>query len=263
MTTVFLLTHKRRGAVAVFRPLAGQGRLATFEERLCSLFSGPASGGPTEKPDVAVASNSGPTSATVLVPSASPPPGVSDGDDRDACGLYFSTVNAGNGGATPASPETVVGLGRFDTAEVLLDLYQGVLRRAGLADGDVGTLVLGVGPGSFTGLRLGCAFANGLLLGRRRRALAVRIPSPSEVEEALAAGLARAAPDAPWPGMLSYREAARDADDPFSAPVSLADVFALACRVDAGEAEGVDEFAPFYGREPGPVLKLRSQGGNV
>jgi len=185
--TAVILTHKRRGAVAVF---PGEG---PFAPRVLALLQ-----------------------------NASP-------EDH---------------ATTLTGPDATIALGTEDTAEILRTLYERTLACAGATDAQVVHVALGVGPGSFTGLRLGCAFANGLLLGRSRSATALTCPPPT--------------PDSPW------HLPARDADDPFSAPVSFADVLSvcetLDATLDAGQANAVSEFVPAYGREPGPVIKLRSQG---
>ncbi len=50
-------------------------------------------------------------------------------------------------------------------AERLLPLLERVLAEAGLGRQDIGRIAVGVGPGSFTGLRVGIAFGQGLALG--------------------------------------------------------------------------------------------------
>ncbi len=52
--------------------------------------------------------------------------------------------------------------GRSVGAQRLLDDVHGLLERAGLAPGDVGMVVAGTGPGTFTGLRIGLATARAL-----------------------------------------------------------------------------------------------------
>ncbi|MCR5536864.1 MAG: tRNA (adenosine(37)-N6)-threonylcarbamoyltransferase complex dimerization subunit type 1 TsaB [Succinivibrio sp.] len=50
-------------------------------------------------------------------------------------------------------------------AELLLSMADEVLRQSGLSKGELQGLVLGVGPGSFTGVRIAAAAAQGLALG--------------------------------------------------------------------------------------------------
>lgn len=50
-------------------------------------------------------------------------------------------------------------------SQVLLPLIQSVLDRAGLAFGDLSAIVVTVGPGSFTGIRVGLSTAKGLAYG--------------------------------------------------------------------------------------------------
>ena len=71
-------------------------------------------------------------------------------------------------------------------AQRALVLVDEVLARAARAPGDIGQIVVGCGPGSFTGLRIGIATARGLALG-------LGVPcSGASTLQALAAG----APDA-------------------------------------------------------------------
>jgi tRNA threonylcarbamoyladenosine biosynthesis protein TsaB len=51
-------------------------------------------------------------------------------------------------------------------AEMALDELDALLREAGLALSEIGGIVFGAGPGSFTGLRIACGLAQGLALAR-------------------------------------------------------------------------------------------------
>ena len=150
-----------------------------------------------------------------------------------------------------------MGLGGSQTAEILARLYTDVLNRMEGKDAHVSELQVVVGPGSFTGLRLGCAFAKGLVLGNPGRALAaLSAASP----ECVASVVER------WPLLSGFPQGVTiplDDDDPFSAPVSFADVLAQLFLEKTRPDPALLEFLPAYGREPGPVLKLRSQGGPV
>ena len=71
----------------------------------------------------------------------------------------------------------------------VLEAAHGLLVAAGLEASDVEAIVVGVGPGGFTGLRIGLATALGL-----GQALAVPVTGASSLE-ALALGIARECPD--------------------------------------------------------------------
>ena len=70
----------------------------------------------------------------------------------------------------------------------LLEMIDGVLRAAAVARTDVDFLAFGAGPGSFTGVRIGAAVAQGIALAVD--ALVVRVPSSAvTAESARRAGL--------------------------------------------------------------------------
>ena len=59
------------------------------------------------------------------------------------------------------------------SAEVLLPTVDAVLAEAGVSLGAVGAFAVSIGPGSFTGLRIGVATLKGLAFGAGRPAVAV------------------------------------------------------------------------------------------
>src|SRR5256885_15670918 len=77
---------------------------------------------------------------------------------------------------------------RTSRAVTLLEDVDALLRQAGLHTRDLEGLAVGVGPGSFTGVRIGLSTARGVAL-----ALGIPVASVSTLD-ALAAGAPRAAP---------------------------------------------------------------------
>lgn len=141
------------------------------------------------------------------------------------------------------------------TAENLAQLYAHVLQLAGIDDSLVGVLAVVVGPGSFTGLRLGCAFANGLSLGRKRNLLALK-GVPDESSGVHFKGLSENVHSSFW-GTPSP-----DSQDAYATPTCFGDIYASLMQWHSGAGSLVDVLEPHYGREPTPVLKLKLQQGS-
>lgn len=132
------------------------------------------------------------------------------------------------------------------TGEVLRKMYLCALEGLSLHDAQVNTFYFGVGPGSFTGLRLGCSFINGLSFARRRALYAIATPHASEL-------LSRRDEFAGSP--LLMRELAQfESLDEYTVPTSLCDLVAVARNLSA--ARQVESLEPAYGKLPGPVIKL-------
>lgn len=140
-----------------------------------------------------------------------------------------------------------VAFGETTTAEVLSKMYNAVLSSCARGDGDIKNLSVGVGPGSFTGLRLGCAFANGLQIGRKRQLFAL--------SNLLLKDLAVASQAMPFPSPFWDKPLPVVGDDEFAVPVTLMDF--LYALLGWSCAQTVDVLHPAYGRLPGPVLKLQ------
>jgi tRNA threonylcarbamoyladenosine biosynthesis protein TsaB len=97
----------------------------------------------------------------------------------------------------PPSPERL--LGRPDHSAELLPTLAALLDEAGVGWEDVSALAVGVGPGTFTGLRIGVSTARALA-----QALGLGI-SPVSSLAALAAGLAEEAGDRPLLPLIDAR----------------------------------------------------------
>lgn len=122
----------------------------------------------------------------------------------------------------------------------MLEAAHGLLASAGRAVGDITDIVVGVGPGGFTGLRIGLATALGL-----GQALRVPVVGASSLE-ALALGIAEAAPPgAPVAPVLDVRRG---------------ELFCAAYRT--GEDGSLAELLPPAARAPGDLARLLAALGD-
>ncbi|MES2614850.1 MAG: hypothetical protein V4591_05495 [Bdellovibrionota bacterium] len=139
------------------------------------------------------------------------------------------------------------------TAENLCDVFLSVLELAKLNTLDIKTLAVGTGPGSFTGLRLGCAFANGIKLGHNCELISLRTElAPyflngsfftNEDESDMKTFVEQLGTE--------YKE-----NDESTGFVTFFDLLDAINKLK-NNPEKVDVLEPNYGREPGPVLKLK------
>ena len=137
------------------------------------------------------------------------------------------------------------------TAENLLEAYLGILSMASYCASQIKTLAVGTGPGSFTGLRLGCAFANGIALGQGCALLSIQTEfAPFFLK------------DYPFENQDDLEEFKRqlgphDPKDDSSGAVTFFDVQEAIQKIKNNQFQKVTILEPQYGREPGPVIKLR------
>ena len=134
------------------------------------------------------------------------------------------------------------------TAENLSHLYIDSLAQLGILDQQISMVGVLVGPGSFTGLRLGTAFANGLNFGRERQLWAIESQSVRE-----------SPPQELVMDSQFWGEDSTDEHDPYAVTLAFGDLYLSLQQWSQGRARLVAHLEPQYGRDPTPVIKLRQQ----
>ena len=138
----------------------------------------------------------------------------------------------------------------LQTAESLSAAYQFLLQKMKVTDDEVQNIFTTTGPGSFTGLRLGCAFSNGLKLGRERKTFSVPAKNPDAIREHLETNEI-------LKERFSEKFILTNQKDEYGLHLHRLDVVFAMMALLNGEATEVDSLEPHYGREPTPVLRLK------
>ena len=259
MIQALLLTHRRNAAVALWRPsfFPGGFSLSAGVARLLAAEN-------VSRENNSAKGECGSGSESLGLPHME----LDAIENRCADNVSFRSERM----LVLQNESILVAFGKEQTAEVLSHLYSHSLAIFGARQNDVQELFMGVGPGSFTGLRLGCAFANGLLLASQMlpRDCGVQATICGGVQEnnkPLTKGFALPCwyPTGALLGAAIFSGSfARHAvelvseDAYFSSPVDCWNVLTSIVAFEAGEGKEVSEFLPAYGREPGPVLKLQA-----
>ena len=143
------------------------------------------------------------------------------------------------------------------TAENLLDAYLSILKLAKLNSVDIKTLAVGTGPGSFTGLRLGCAFGNGIKLGQNCQLISLKTELvPYFLNETFFAN---------EEDLQEFKNQLGEynPEDESSGFVTFFDLLDAIEKLKSNAFEMVAELEPHYGREPGPVIKLKGMQNDL
>lgn len=135
------------------------------------------------------------------------------------------------------------------TAENLANLYQFCLKQLSLECSDIKTLAVGIGPGSFTGLRLGCAFANGLSLGKPSNLLPVTTHFISDILTPMS--------DTKLEQEFKRQLGEYSHTDESSGYVTFFDLKLALSQVKEGKRSFVTSLVPEYAKDPSPLAKLK------
>ena len=136
------------------------------------------------------------------------------------------------------------------TAENLFSVYQNSLNKVSLLPQEIKTLIVGVGPGSFTGLRLGSAFVNGLKIGSKNLKL---LP----VSTFLTPELLNMCKIKNCDNECILQLGEYEIEDESTGFVTFFDLYFCLKNSLNHKRSFVEFLSPEYGKEPGPVLKLR------
>ncbi len=135
------------------------------------------------------------------------------------------------------------------TAENLYNLYQFAIGVANLNTSHIKTFAVGIGPGSFTGLRLGCAFINGLKIGNPYLAL---VP----ITTLLTADLLNECKEFFSEEICKLQLHEFDMEDESTGFITFFDLYFCLKKLCQENKLAVESLIPEYGKQPGPVLKI-------
>ncbi len=135
------------------------------------------------------------------------------------------------------------------TAENLYELYQFSMGIANLSTLNIKTFAVGIGPGSFTGLRLGCAFINGLKIGNPYLNL---IP----ITTLLTADLLNECNEYFSAENCKLQLHEFDTNDESTGYITFYDLYFCLKKLFDENKLAVESLIPEYGKQPGPVLKI-------
>jgi tRNA threonylcarbamoyladenosine biosynthesis protein TsaB len=163
-------------------------------------------------------------------------------------------------------------------AEAIAPELDGLLRQEGLSVRDLDRVAVVSGPGSFTGLRAGLAFARGLaralgvglVVVRTFRAASETLPDPPDADFLLDAGrgdVHRARRRAgvlsedpvPLPLLRAREEAASDGVPAFDLAAAALPLAPAAARLAREPLSAAPETAPSYGRKSAAEEKLEKE----